>query len=325
MARQPLLLVCALLAALPASASSHAHTSVLMLRGGASDKGRKAIVVAAKPKLPALPSLEKFVDTALAGVRASFNAKESSPCLWRLGLAAFVHSRERSNLVQLGLAGSFALLGALEPKLGIKLFVPPMMASGLIFFSPATPPSPRGFLVGTIGCASISAALLSLLSGVVTPVAAQGCAAGALLVWYKATGCIFPPAAVLCVLMAGVPLGTSVASWVAAPWVAGHACLYASAYGVGALRMQARQKIYRKRLQSLSTLSKDELRAVFKRFDTSKDGSLDAVELKMALRVALHSDLSLQECQKLIERADIDGTNSLDFGEFQNIVTSKSK
>ena len=242
-----------------------------------------------------------------------------------LGSDALALSRERSNLVQLGLAGSFALLGALEPKLGIKLFVPPMMASGLIFFSPATPPSPRGFLVGTIGCASISAALLSLLSGVVTPVAAQGCAAGALLVWYKATGCIFPPAAVLCVLMAGVPLGTSVASWVAAPWVAGHACLYASAYGVGALRMQARQKIYRKRLQSLSTLSKDELRAVFKRFDTSKDGSLDAVELKMALRVALHSDLSLQECQKLIERADIDGTNSLDFGEFQNIVTSKSK
>ena len=55
-----------------------------------------------------------------------------------------------------GLAGTMALMGALEPKLGLKLFVPPMMASGIIFFSPATPPSPKGVLSGTVGCASVS-------------------------------------------------------------------------------------------------------------------------------------------------------------------------
>ena len=45
--------------------------------------------------------------------------------------------------------------------------------------------------------------VFSLLSGAVSPAAASGAAAGALLVWYKATECIFPPAAVVCVLMAG--------------------------------------------------------------------------------------------------------------------------
>lgn len=108
-----------------------------------------------------LPQLDKLVDTVLAGV---------------------------------GLAASFTLAGALEARLGTKLLIPPMMASGIIFFAGAEPPNPKGFFLGTTGCATMGATILSLLSGRVPDAAAQGAAAGALLMWYKATGCIFPPA-----------------------------------------------------------------------------------------------------------------------------------
>jgi hypothetical protein len=228
-------------------------------------------------------------------------------------------------LAGLGLAGSFALMGALEPKLGLKLLVPPMMASGIIFFSPATPPSPKGFAAGTLGCATVSAAMFKMLSGLVSPAAAQGGAAGALLVWYKATGCIFPPAAVLCVLMAGVPAGQSPYAWVAAPWIAGHACLYGSALGVSIVRDKTRQTLNRRRLKLLAGYSTEELRSVFARFDTSKDGQLDASELQLALRVALSVDFSVGECRAFIGAADADGSNTLDFKEFQSIVAAKSK
>jgi len=291
------LLTLTLLLAVGPSCRAARVPAFLSLRGGKGDgrhadgEPKKSFLTAAKPSLPSL-KLDKVVDTALAGI---------------------------------GVAGTFALMGALEPLLGVKLFVPPMMASGLIFFSPATPPSPKGFISGTIGCATASAALLSLLTGVVSPVTAQGCAAGALLVWYKATGCIFPPAAVLCVLMAGVPAGTNVAQWVAAPWVAGHACIYASALSVSAARSGARRAINRQRLKTMTKMSTADLKDLFKRFDTSKDGSLDATELKVALRVAVGADFSLGECQALIERVDVDGTNSLDFAEFSNIVDAQAK
>ena len=228
-------------------------------------------------------------------------------------------------LASLGLAGTFSLMGLLEPRLGVKLFVPPMMASGIIFFSPATPPNPKGFISGTIGCASVSAAVLSVLSSLSLPAtAAQGCAAGALLAWYKATGCIFPPAAVLCVLMAGVPTGNSVASFVAAPWVAGHACLYVSAQATSAIRAQASASLNRSKVRAgLAKLSSKELKEIFSRFDTSKDGELDAVELKVALRVALGADLTLGQCTKLIDEVDSDGTCSLSFKEFEAIVRKK--
>jgi hypothetical protein len=54
-------------------------------------------------------------------------------------------------LAGLGLFGSLALMSVLEPIVGVKLFAAPMMASGIIFFSPPSPPNPFGFLVGTTG------------------------------------------------------------------------------------------------------------------------------------------------------------------------------
>jgi hypothetical protein len=151
------------------------------------------------------------------------------------------------SLSSLGLAASVSLLGVLETMLGRTLFVPPMLASGIIFFAPPTPPSPNGFISGTIGCASLSAAVLFLLTGRVPAVVALGAAAGALLIWYRVTHTFFPPAAVLCVLMLGVPKDTSPYSWLVTTWLAGHAWLYASAMSVSALRRHARTIIGKQR------------------------------------------------------------------------------
>ena len=51
--------------------------------------------------------------------------------------------------------------------------------------------------------------------------------------------------------------------------------------------------------------------------DTSGDGFLDSVELKLALRVALGTDLPLRECGKIIESVDADGNGTIDWPEFK--------
>jgi CBS-domain-containing membrane protein len=269
-------------------------TPLLALRGGAND--RQALVL----KGSGLPPLDKVVDACLAG---------------------------------LGLAGSCALLGVMEPRFGVKLFVPPMMASGILFFSPVKPPSPKGILSGTVGCASVSAVVFSLLSGAVSPAAASGAAAGALLMWYKATECIFPPAAVVCVLMAGqagqasgLKALTSPAglNWLATTWLGGHACMYAGAMGTAVVRGKARQAIARSKMRQMGNLSRDELRAIFNQFDTSKDGALDALELRCALRVALGVDVSAGDVDRLIGQIDNDGNGVLNFDEFMGICQDKT-
>ena len=59
-----------------------------------------------------------------------------------------------------------------------------------------------------------------------------------------------------------------------------------------------------------------QLLEVFDKFDTDRSGALDAEELKIALRVVLGSDLSLDDCVQLVSAADRDGNGAVDFQEF---------
>ena len=81
----------------------------------------------------------------------------------------------------------------------------------------------------------------------------------------------------------------------------------------------------KQRLQALGSLSVDELRDIFRQFDTSGDGSLDPSELKCALKVAVGVEVSVADAIKLVEQADKDGNGVVDFGEFQGICKMKAQ
>ena len=230
-------------------------------------------------------------------------------------------------LAGFGLAAGCAVLGLLQPHVGVPLFAPPMMASGVIFFYGPEPPHPKGFLSGTLASSTVCLGTMALLSKRVTPVVAQGFSAGVLLVWYKATSAVFPPAAVLVGALTAASIGTantfslsSALHYLAFPWLTGHAFLYGCAYAMSGVRSQARVALTTRRLRALGG-DDDEARLhnVFTHFDTSRDGFLDADELKVALRVALGVDLSREDCVLLIGSVDTDGTGTVDFGEFKAV------
>lgn len=249
-------------------------------------------------------------------------------------------------LAGLGLCGSCATLGWLETAVGIRLFAPPMLASGIIFFHGPSPPQPTSFLSGTLCSATLSLGVLTLLSPLLPPVAAQSAAAGTLLVWYKCTGGVFPPAAVLAGALAtasvasgaaqtsaaaatasGSPVKTMASSalrvlrWLAFPWLAGHAGLYACALALSELRTRARVATTKHQARvSLQHQSDAALLETFARFDTNGDRALDADELKVALRTVLGVDIAREDCEQLIAAADKDGTGTVDFGEFKAIA-----
>lgn len=224
-----------------------------------------------------------------------------------------------TSLAGVGLFGSISLLGLLEPHVG-ALFAPPMLASGIVFFISAEPPHPKGFLSGTVCSATISFGVLSLLSPHVCVASAHGGAAASLLMWYKVTGSIFPPAGVL----AGLLLSTSAASgsllatagYLAQPWLAGHMILYGGALATSALRSRVRVGLTKAALRAHDDGA---LLQIFRKFDTSGDSTLDASELKVALRVALGVDMPMADCVALLAAADANGTDTVDFDEFRAI------
>ena len=228
-----------------------------------------------------------------------------------------------------GLFAGCSMLGVFELVLGVRLFAPPMMASGIIFFCNTSPPHPQGFLSGTLCSATLSFGVLTLASPIMPPVAAQGAAAGTLLVWYKATNALFPPAAVLAGLLATAASGAqthlrlgaaSAVRFLAFPWLAGHAWLYLCAHATSEIRLRTRVALTKQQLAARMHAQDDaSLRRTFLQFDTSGDGALDADELKVALRVAVGEELSREDCEQLIAVADKDGTGTVDFGEFRAI------
>lgn len=241
-----------------------------------------------------------------------------------------------SFLAGLGLWFGCAVLGVAERHVGVPLFAPPMMASGIIFSFGLTPPHPKGFISGTFCSATFSLLVYACIRGV-TPadddpsVVAMGAAAGAMVFWYKLSATVFPPAVVL----AG-SLGSTAAvshdltktvmetAWyLCFPWLVGHAFIYACALFFSRVRAMARRKLAKARMSSLGDLSDHSLFEVFKTFDTSGDGQLDANELKVALRMALRMELSIEDCVQLVNAADKNGSATCDFDEFKAICRSE--
>lgn len=86
-------------------------------------------------------------------------------------------------------------------------------------------------------------------------------------------------------------------------------------------RAAVRQQRQRKRIL-LSEDQKNEIREAFNIFDTEGRGTIDALDVRVALR-ALGFDPSLEEVRGLMEAIDVGHTGSLDFSEFLELMTRK--
>lgn len=264
---------------------------------------------------------QRHASTVALGTQADENG------IGALNRALDVPKLADTALAGSGLAISVASLGMLEQTLGMDLFAVPMMASGIIFFAGATPPAPNGFISGTVCSATLGWLTHLLAVSLGAPeVTALGASAGVLLVWYKAAGAIFPPAAVVAGTLTTtafsatsgdtLDLVTAAASWLVCPWIVGHGALYAAALLMSKLRVHVRAELTKGRLRLLEDLDDAALRTTFDKFDTDGSGGLDAEELRIALRVSLGSDVSLEDCERLVMAADADGNGVVDYEEF---------
>ena len=67
---------------------------------------------------------------------------------------------------------------------------------------------------------------------------------------------------------------------------------------------------------------KQEIREAFDLFDTDGSGTIDAKELKVAMR-ALGFEPKKEEIKKMIQDIDKDGSGTIDFNEFLEMMTAK--
>ena len=113
--------------------------------------------------------------------------------------------------------------------------------------------------------------------------------------------------------------------YLAFPWVSGHALLWVGAHTISNARSVVRYEFRKLSLKEMINQSSDHLKEMFDKFDTSGDGFIDAKELVVALRVTTGEDLTLDESQKLINAADVDGDGVINFEEFKAICEGEHR
>ena len=182
--------------------------------------------------------------------------------------------------------------------------------------------------MGTISGATLSWAFFTVLPFQV----AQGLSAGVALFFYKTFNVIFPPAAIIAVLIAQESLvneptrsenifslhdWSQTALFVMTPWLAGHCVLYLSAMVLSQLRKLVRRHMMRGQVAGLSEgVDRSMLTTTFRQFDTNCSGFLDAEELRIALRATRGEDVSVDECVEMIRSIDSDGDDLISLEEF---------
>lgn len=87
-------------------------------------------------------------------------------------------------------------------------------------------------------------------------------------------------------------------------------------------KAKMRQNRAQKSKTGLTDEQKQEIREAFDLFDTDGSGTIDAKELKVAMR-ALGFEPKKEEIKKMIADIDKDGSGTIDFEEFLSMMTSK--
>ena len=95
--------------------------------------------------------------------------------------------------------------------------------------------------------------------------------------------------------------------------------------GVDVLSLQrgyAREYVGRELQQNLPS-GEARLREIFERFDSSGDGRLDHLELKLAIRLTAGDEVPLADCERIVRALDTDGNGALDMGEFEAAIKGR--
>jgi hypothetical protein len=240
-----------------------------------------------------------------------------------------------ASIATAGLTGSLCLLYTVERQIGLRnmlLACPPLMSSGIIFFAGQTPPDLKGMTIGTFGCLFIYY-LVSSFYSVFDKELVTGLTAGFTMLSYKLCGFVYAPAVTLSLLMAKLSAAQAIRSsvpdftdiskdlkvgleFLLFPWLPGNLFLYLAAQAFSTIRTHVRHMLMKKALNDVCSIR---MRETFKKFDTSGDGNIDAVELKIALRSLIGVDVSLGDCEWLIAEADGNGDHMIDYDEFAHI------
>ena len=220
-------------------------------------------------------------------------------------------------LAATGAGAACILLQVLEQQTGLRLYAPPLAASSVIIFSGITPPRAENVFLGTLGAALFALCLFEF-GGVSTTSLEFGraMAVAGSIVYFKQSGLLFPPAAAMaCVYLDSPLMQESGWSYLLFPCLAGQLLLYLAAVSLSALRQSVRVAITRRQLD-FSDATIESFRELFTRFDTSGDGLIDAMELKVALRALTGAELDISDTEKLVADADSDGDGVINFDEF---------
>lgn len=225
---------------------------------------------------------------------------------------------------------SLSLLACVDSMLPFKVFDSKMFGSAVVFMGNPKPPSPASFVCCS-ACGFMVGLILNLCDSVSTlgPMHTQTVALGLLLFFWKIYGASFSAAVGLAVYLALLQSPTWTAPalrYLACPWFAGHAFLYALALVLAIPRSRLRVQVVQREFSRSLFVHTDpaeqraSLKQLFETMDTSKDGRIDATEFKVAMRSLIGADLPLSDCEAVISSVDTDGNGTIDFDEFCTAV-----
>lgn len=212
----------------------------------------------------------------------------------------------------------------------LPVFAVPILPSSLLFFAGPTPPPARGFLLCTIfaWAAALGINYVDFHDDFDEPTAAA-LVVGVLLALFKATNNFFVPTVGLVAALVvdptrGLEDPLAALKFLAAPWLAGHALMYALAHGAARGRRRLRTALsiarFKAELATAADAGDDALRAAFARFDTSGDGFLQPGELKYAWKAATGEQMSDDDADAMVRSIDADGNGEIDVDEFIALV-----
>lgn len=240
-------------------------------------------------------------------------------------------------MAAISVVAGIVLVVALDGLLPFKLYDPKMMTSAVVFCTNPTPPPPHAFVACTASGFVAGVVLHYLKWHLNIHLPPDAVAVGLHLLFSKLSGNSFSAAVGLTAFVGktswagswSVPL-----TYLGLTWISGHALLYGFAHLAAVPRRAARLYLTRRQwaervAQSCKLGDADDgdarLRELFRTYDTSGDGRIDAAEFRIALRALTGCDVPQGDCEATLRVFDVDGSGTIDFAEFCQAIAHSQR